>query len=114
MADVIARCLHECSTGSELCTWNPPSARSVKGLPEYVMKNGVWRLIKALSGLDGTLTFAVADVEKAVHVDMPDAEPSKVVVEAKKLLVLLSGWRRVIRHGAVPDQLRMLMGNKKR
>ena len=66
-------------------------------------KSGVWRLIKALSGLDGRLNFAAADMEKAVHIYMPDAEPSKVVVEAKQLLGLLSGWRRVIRHGAVPD-----------
>ena len=49
-----------------------------------------------------------------MHIYMPDAEPSKVVVEAKKLLGLLGGLRRVLRHGVVPDQLRTLMSNKMR
>ena len=117
MAEGIARCLRECLSprNGELTTWTPASVKAVKGLPEYLLASGVWRLIVALSSICPTLKFRQADMEAAVQLYMPEAEPHKICVEAKKLLDLLNGWRRVTRHHyAVPDQLRRLMASHKR
>ena len=108
----IYECLKPMSTNQagELIAWNPPNEKQVRGLPEYLLQSGLWSLIVDLAGVSSNLKFSRHDVEQAVMRKLPHASPITVCMEAKKIMVLLNGWRRVERHGyAVPETLRSLM-----
>ena len=84
-------------TNGELCEWNPPNIRTVRGLPNYVWKSGLWRFIAAAGDVNPELKFKETDYEGVVAARIPHRSPEVIVCEAKKLMWMTSGWRRVLR-----------------
>ena len=85
----------------ELCSWNPGESRRTKGLQDYLVKSGWWLPLKKLMSVDQSLLFEQRDVETAVEMYFKDKQEkrsqSQICAEAKKIVQLLSGFRRILR-----------------
>ena len=86
--------------------WNPPNIRKVEGLPEYLWKSRLWRFIAAATDVNPELKFKETDYEGVVAARIPHRSPEFIVCEAKKLMWMMSGWRRVLRfEHKIPKEL---------
>ena len=112
-AALLSEALEEVTMTSqgELCTWMPNSPRKIKGIGEYMLESGMWKFVAAAGKIDPDLKFPDTTMEQAVANRLGEtAMPHQVVMESKKILNLLTGWRRAKRKEAkMPNELTIRM-----
>ncbi|CAK0855987.1 unnamed protein product [Prorocentrum cordatum] len=82
----------------ELMAWHTGGSKKVKGLPEYALGSGWWKVLKSAMDVHVGLQFDLSDWEVAVAMVIgPRFSQMKVCEEAKKILDFVAGWRRHIR-----------------
>ena len=87
------------SKNGALTEWNEVSrACTVFGikLPQYLLESGLWRFIAAATDVNPSLRFREADYAWAVSERLPRASPEVIAFEAKKLMMLMTGVRRLL------------------
>ena len=91
----------------EICSWQPSSPKNYKGIGDYLLQSGMWKFVAAAGKIDSSLRFPDTTMEEAVAKRLGDhAMPHQVVFESKKVLGLLTSWRRATRKEAkVPREL---------